>query len=231
MIPREILKKIRPIELRTNRIVNETLAGALLQPPAQFYRISGTVPNGGDNYFRSLFFDDEVDRIRPRWGNRCLACQSAGEAESFGIFAHMFEEGLQIVGESLAQSWLAVIVEINGSRNYHAKAHCFARNLFSMSATTSSSGRHRSGCARARSARRSSSAICSSVSSSSNPPNSRSIASTSSRRSASGIRRNSSRISALLMGTTYRAAAPVQAMFSRVIYLPFVIRHSLSPAL
>ena len=28
MIPREILKKIRQIELRTNRIVNETLAGA-----------------------------------------------------------------------------------------------------------------------------------------------------------------------------------------------------------
>jgi hypothetical protein len=27
MIPREILKKIRQIELRTNRIVNETLAG------------------------------------------------------------------------------------------------------------------------------------------------------------------------------------------------------------
>jgi len=28
MIPREILKKIRQIELRTNRIVNETIAGA-----------------------------------------------------------------------------------------------------------------------------------------------------------------------------------------------------------
>jgi len=27
MIPREILKKIRQIELRTNRIVTETLAG------------------------------------------------------------------------------------------------------------------------------------------------------------------------------------------------------------
>jgi hypothetical protein len=33
MIPREILKKIRQIELRTNRIVTETLAGFSFQPP------------------------------------------------------------------------------------------------------------------------------------------------------------------------------------------------------
>ena len=36
MIPREILKKIRQIELRTNRIVNETLATDSFQPMAQF---------------------------------------------------------------------------------------------------------------------------------------------------------------------------------------------------
>ena len=32
MIPREILKKIRQIRLRTNRLVTETLAGFSLQP-------------------------------------------------------------------------------------------------------------------------------------------------------------------------------------------------------
>ncbi len=36
MIPREILKKIRQIELRTNRIVIETLAGVLGFEPAEF---------------------------------------------------------------------------------------------------------------------------------------------------------------------------------------------------
>ena len=33
MIPREILKKIRQIELRTNRLVTETLAGFSFHPP------------------------------------------------------------------------------------------------------------------------------------------------------------------------------------------------------
>jgi hypothetical protein len=39
MIPREILKKIRQIELRTNRIVTETLARFSFQPSPQFRRI------------------------------------------------------------------------------------------------------------------------------------------------------------------------------------------------
>ena len=46
MIPREILKKIRQIEIRTNRSVTETLAGVSLQPPAQFRRIPRAVENG-----------------------------------------------------------------------------------------------------------------------------------------------------------------------------------------
>ena len=33
MIPREIPKPIQPVELRTNRLVNETLAGALSTKP------------------------------------------------------------------------------------------------------------------------------------------------------------------------------------------------------
>jgi hypothetical protein len=38
MIPRELLKKIRQIELRTNRLVTETLAGAFGFKPAKFER-------------------------------------------------------------------------------------------------------------------------------------------------------------------------------------------------
>jgi hypothetical protein len=39
MIPREILKKIHPIELRTNRIVNETLAAGSFESAAQLGRM------------------------------------------------------------------------------------------------------------------------------------------------------------------------------------------------
>ena len=45
MIPREILKKIRQIELRTNRIVTETLAGFSFQPSPQFRRIPRAMKN------------------------------------------------------------------------------------------------------------------------------------------------------------------------------------------
>ena len=48
MIPREIFKKIRQIEIRTNRLVTESLAGASLQPATKFGGIPGAVPNGGD---------------------------------------------------------------------------------------------------------------------------------------------------------------------------------------
>src|ERR1039457_3755395 len=222
MIPREILKNIRPIELRTNRIVTELARGAgvreqphanriatelapgarLCEPqhsrlcqnvknsvrvlscataagrgPAlrsfqtspQLRRISRAVPDGGDNDFGGFAFDNEVNRIRPRFGQFGFLCQPTGKGESFRVLANGFEKRLQLFGESLADSRLALILEIDSLGEFpfrllfndDPKRHCLARNRFSMSATTSSSGRQRSGCANARSARRSSSAICS----------------------------------------------------------------------
>ncbi len=46
MIPSEILKKIRQIELRTNRIVTETLAGHSFQPAAQILGVAAGVEDG-----------------------------------------------------------------------------------------------------------------------------------------------------------------------------------------
>ena len=222
MIPREILKKIRQIELRTNRVVSETLAGALFQSALQFRGISGPMPNRGDDHLGCLVVDCEINGIRPRARNLGSARQPAGETEPFRIQTDRFEKRSQFVRKPLAESLLPLVVKANSLRKFplsflldqNAKAHRFARNCFSISAITSSRGRHFSGCARARSARRSSSAICSGVSVSSTSPNSISMASTSSRRSASGMRRSSSRISALLMTTIYRAVFTAQAGFS-----------------
>lgn len=83
----------------------------------------------------------------------------------------------------------------------------------SISAKTCSAGIPRPGFLSASSARRSSSAICSGVSSSSKSPNSISMVSIKSRRSVSGIRRSSSRISALLMPSIYADGSPMQAGF------------------
>ena len=175
MIPREILKKIRQIELRTNRIVTETLAGISFQPSPQFRWIARTMPDGADDYFGSMAFDNEEYGIRPRLWHFGFLSQPTGEGKSFRVLANRFEETLQLFGESLTDSRLAFIVKNNGLGEFpfcfffddHPKTHRVARNRFSMSATTSSSGRQSSGCASARSARWSSSAICSGVSSSS----------------------------------------------------------------
>ena len=61
MIPREILKKIRQIELRTNRIVTETLAGFSFQPSPQFRRIPRAVENG--NNADEVRFDPEINAV------------------------------------------------------------------------------------------------------------------------------------------------------------------------
>jgi hypothetical protein len=218
MIPREILKKIRQIELRTNRIVTESrrtgvapvsifplrlkrlvcedecarflyksfssevrdrrdaYPTTLFQPPAQFLRIPRSMPDGADNHLGSLAFDNEEYGIRPWFWHFGLLGQPAGEGKSFRVLANRFEKSLQVLGESLADTRLAFVVEVDGVGKFQfrfllnedSKTHRLARNRFSMSATTSSSGRQSSGCASARSARRSSSAICSGVSSSSN---------------------------------------------------------------
>ena len=99
------------------------------------------------------------------------------------------------------------------------------RRSFS-SACTASQGIPRSGCCRSSSARRSNSVICSGESSSLKLPNSKSMVSTSSRRSASGIRRSSSRISALLMGQNFWRPICPQAGFSARTNSALRIPHS-----
>ena len=222
MIPREILKKIRQIEIRTNRVVTETLAGASLQPPAQSRRIPRAVPDSADYNFRSFPFDGEINRIWPRFWEFGLSGQSAGKGKPLWIFANDSEKNTQLAGKSLAQSRFTFVVEINRLGefpfgfffNADPKTHRLARNRFSMSDTTSSSGRQRSGCASARSARRSSSAICFGVSSSSNL--SRSCSKTS-RCSSNGSLSNCSKTWAALMPLNYSRWTRTQAANDRWI--------------
>src|ERR1035437_6896672 len=144
MIPREILKKIRQIELRTNRIVTETLAGFSFQPSPQFRRIPRAMPDGADNHLGSLAFDNEEYGIRPRVWHFGFLCQPTGKWEAVRVLANGFEKSLQLFGESLADSRLAFVVKNNRIGEFtfglllndHPKTHRVARNRFSISATT-----------------------------------------------------------------------------------------------
>ncbi len=62
MIPREILKKIRPIELRTNRIVTVLGSARVARPPGQPGQfVQGVLPAGGPENHQLAFL---VARIR-----------------------------------------------------------------------------------------------------------------------------------------------------------------------
>src|ERR1043165_1847754 len=167
MIPREIFKKIRQIEIRRNRIVTETNREVLFQPLTQFRRISRVMPKCANNHLGFFFVNHKEDGIRPRFWKPSLAGQAADQTISFRALTNDLEEVEQVAGKPLAYSWLSPIVEINSLNKFlfcfllndNLEAHPQARNRFSISATTSSSGRQNSGCARACSARRSSSAI------------------------------------------------------------------------
>ena len=219
MIPRELLKKIRQITLCTNRVVNEAAASTSLQPSLQFFRVPRIMPEGADDHFGSFPLDHKEDRIWPGYWKSRFAGQPAYQTKAFRIPANNLEEGVQVTGKSLPQPWLSPVVEMNRldeflfsfRLNDSPKTHSLARNRFSMSATTSSSGRHSSGCANARSARRSSSATCSGVSSGSN----------SSRRrsktwycSSNGSLWICSRTWSALMAEIYSPETPRQAAFS-----------------
>ena len=268
MIPREILKKIRQIELRTNRLVTGFATGArvcdpqhariahdpdsseralsgeaaagrrpalrLFQPAAQCFGITRAMPDGADNQFGSLAFDNEVNGIRPRVWHFGFLGQPTGEGKSFRVLANHFEKSPQLVGEPLADSRLAFVIEVDGLGKFlfcfllndDPETHRLARNRFSISATTSSSGRQRSGCASARSARRSSSAICSGVSSSSNRLRS---CSKTSRCSSNGSLSTCSITCVALMAAIYSFDSLAQAGFFHRANSSFVIRHSSFP--
>ena len=87
MIPREILNKIRQIELRTNRVVTQTLTSFSLQPSPQFRRIPRAVPDSENFNLAMLRIDGEVNRIRPRFGHFGFARQRRRQPKSFGVLS------------------------------------------------------------------------------------------------------------------------------------------------
>src|SRR3989440_10965462 len=238
MIPREILKKIRQIEVRINRLEIETLVYFSFQPLAQFLWISRGVENRNDANVVRLNVKVDALAAKPSEQPRLAGCWS-NEAEAFRIFLNFLNDAIDFSFKCVAQTRLLVVIPGNrfikfqtgdGRENdfaLHAARRAFKRCL--ASARTCSHGIPALGFFRSSSARRSNSAICSGVSLSSKSPNSSSMVSTSSRRSASGILRSSSRISVLLMTLIYLADFLAQAWILARANSSFVIRHSSFP--
>ena len=204
MIPREILEKIRQIELRTNRLVSESTVFLLLQPSVQCRRVSCTVENGND--VNGTQFHRIIEAVRKSADNNLVHCGRC-KTKSIGGLRNLVESFLDFDSKFVTQAGALFIIPGHRVFKFQAGERCkndlplHALRLFrrsGSSAWTVSHGMPRSGCRRSSSARRSNSAICSGVSLSSTAINSSSMRSTSSRRCASGKRRIDSRISVAL---------------------------------
>jgi len=220
MILRDIPKKIRQIGLRTKHVAIQTLAALSFQPAAQVGGISRTVPHGNHLDLAMLFIDGKINCIWPAQYPR-FAAFAAGQGKSKRLRRNRRHHGVNLKYKTCAKSFGFAFISGHGFPKLshrleivdHPKDHFLY--LSSSSSRNCSHGIPRPGFFKASSARRSSSAICSGVSSSLKSPNSFSMVSTSSRRSASGIRRSSSRISVALMSTIYPVDFFVQAGFSQ----------------
>ena len=176
MIPREILKKIRQIEIRTNRIVTETLAGRLFQPPAQLVRVPRAMPDRQDFDFVMVRIYCEINGVWPRSGQLGFSRLSRCSRKSSRITRQALEKNLECIIKpqteprflSLVPVYSLIPFAFGCSIRNDPECHFLARIRFLISAETSAIGVPRPGCLSASSARRSSSATCSGVKSSSN---------------------------------------------------------------
>jgi hypothetical protein len=193
---------------------------ALCHSSPQFRRIPRAIENRNDADVVSVDVKVDAVTMKPFEQSR-LAGFPAGKSKAFGVFQNCFDGMIDFSLKPIAQAGLLFIIPKNRFVEFKASGgqeNDFARhaarrafNFCRASARTCSQGMPRSGCCRSSSARRSSSSFCSCESSSSKSPNSVSMVSTRSRRSASGIRRSSSRISVALMPAIYPFDLPAQA--------------------
>ena len=202
-----------------NSIASETFAGVSFQPPAQFRRITRAVENRHNTNMVCLDVKVDAVTMKPFKQSR-LVRFPAGKTKAFRGFQNFLNDAIDFSVEFITQPRLLIIIPMNclikfkaggGLENDFAPhAARLAFNRCRASARTCSQGMPALGLFRNSWARRSSSSFCSCVSSSSKSPNSKSIVLTSSRRSGSGIRRISSRISARLMAPIYPGTGTVQ---------------------
>src|SRR5213593_3650355 len=103
MIPREILKKIRQIELRTKRRCGETFARCSPQSVPQDGRIPRAVPHCYDSHLRLRFVDCKVNGVRPAEHTRFTAVWT-GFGKSEWLNGNRVHHLVHIKGESHAAS-------------------------------------------------------------------------------------------------------------------------------
>jgi len=221
MIPREILKKIRQIEIRTNRLVTETLMSCSFQLPAKFRRIPRAMENRQNG--ESIIFEGKVNVVFGEPAQPNLSRPAPHLLKKFRIGLCSLQRSLHLQGKLASESGLFTFIPCNRLNQFSArcwfekerKAHFQPKRLL-RSASTCSQGIPSRGLFSKSARRRSSSADCSGVKSGSNP-SSATISQKSCASlilSACGSAFAALRISLALMPIIYRIGSFTQAGFS-----------------
>lgn len=177
MPPREILKKIRHIELRTTCIVIKTPAGFSFQSPEKLSRIPCAMKNGNDG--KGTILDREVNTVRLESFQANALCPTANFAKHFRLRHRAFQRLDNFLGKLLSETWVLSFIPNNCFKKFgfrfgfedKLKIHHQPKRCF-ISALTCSQGIPSWGFFSKSARRRSSSAICSGVNSGSIQPSS-----------------------------------------------------------
>jgi hypothetical protein len=116
MIPREILKKIRQIEIRTNRIVTEALAGFSLQPSSQFGGVARAVKNCNDG--KDVIFEGEINAVSLESFQMDFAGTATNLAKNLRLNEGAFQRLINFPGEFLSQTGGFIFIPRYGLKEF-----------------------------------------------------------------------------------------------------------------
>src|SRR5437660_521335 len=109
MIPREILKQIRQIEIHAIPLVAQRACSHLSQPSLKFLGIAFSVEHGDDYDARRFLFDSEENRILPIRDSG-LSGKAADQAKSLRVFCRLLHYGPHVTPKSPSDPRLPLVV-------------------------------------------------------------------------------------------------------------------------
>src|ERR1700689_4082237 len=107
MIPREIIKKIRQIEIRTNRLVSGTRAAVSFQPTAKLGRVACSMENRENS--ECVVLNGKIDAILGKAAEVDLARAASNSAKKLGACLCSFESREEFQRKLTPQSRLLLL--------------------------------------------------------------------------------------------------------------------------
>src|ERR1039458_409411 len=139
----ELLESVRRVEVRTNRLVNDTAGDALWQAPVQCRWIPRAVKNCQDR--ERPVFDGKIDGVFLEAPQANFLRAATNSLKKSGVGQRTLEHGFYLQLEFLAESGPLTFIPRNRLFKFkkcrwlknHRQAHCHPKRLLSLASTCS----------------------------------------------------------------------------------------------